>query len=176
MTSPALEASPRAALREATGPLHLAVEARFDGLDLTEAGDYGRFLIAHAEVIPALEAALDGAGIEAVLPDWPRRRRSDALAADLAALGLAFPPPRAVAVAPGAEAMGVAYVLEGSRLGAAMLLKVIPDRLPTAFLAHGQGEHLFRSFLPHLDAIGDIPSAIIGAERAFGLFLVDRAA
>ncbi|WP_421993521.1 hypothetical protein [Roseococcus sp.] len=67
--------------------------------------------------------------------------------------------------------MGVAYVLEGSRLGAAMLLKTVPVGLPRGFLSHGQGEHLFRSFLVPLDAVKDIPAAIIGARRAFGLFL-----
>lgn len=169
-------AAARAALREATGPLHVAVEERFAGLDLAEASDYGRFLTVHAEVIPALEAALGRAGIESALPDWARRRRTESLAADLAALGLPFPAARAVAIAPGAESMGAAYVLEGSRLGAAMLLKAIPDTLPRAFLSHGQGEHLFRSFLPHLDAVEDIPAAIGGARRAFGLFLADRAA
>lgn len=171
MTASATLPSLRAALREATGPLHLSVEARFAGLNLAEAGDYGRFLTDHAGVIPALEQALDRAGIEAALPDWAHRRRAAALAADLAALGLPFPTPRPVEVRPGAEAMGVAYVLEGSRLGAALLLKAIPDSLPRAFFAHGQGEHLFRSFLPHLDAVEDVPAAIRGAERAFGLFL-----
>lgn len=175
LTGSTAPASARLALREATASLHLEVESRFAGLDLATANGYGRFLLVHAEVIPALEAALDRAGIEATLPDWPRRRRAAALATDLTALGLPVPAPRPAEVRPGAEALGVTYVLEGSRLGATMLLKAIPPALPRAFLAHGAGEHLFRSFLPHLDAVDDVATAVVGARLAFGLFLADPA-
>ena len=168
--------SPREALRAATGPLHQAVEARFEQLDLAEREDYGAFLLAHAQVIPVLEDALDRAGIEASVPDWARRRRAPSLARDLTELGLTWPRRDAIAVAPGAEALGVAYVLEGSRLGAATLLKTIPDGLPRFFLSHGRDEHLFRSFLPILAAVQDVAAAVAGARRAFGLFLADRAA
>lgn len=172
-----LMSSVREALRAATGSLHEAVEARFDGLDLTRREDYGAFLLAHAQVIPALEEALDRAGIhQTALPDWPRRRRAVALKADMRVLGIAWPAPHRLELAPGAEALGVAYVLEGSRLGAAMLLKGIPEDMPSAFLSHRRGEPLFRSFLPALDAVQDVPMAIAGACRAFGLFLSDPAA
>lgn len=168
----------RQALRRETASLHAAVEARFDGLNLGDAGDYGVFLARHAVCILPLEAALDAAGIETLLSDWPRRRRGAALAGDLAELGLpelGLPEPeeRPVRIAPGAEALGAAYVLEGSRLGAAMLLRSVAADLPTAFLRHGQQERLWQSFLPHLDGMGsgDLAGALLGARRAFGLFL-----
>ncbi|MDB5412654.1 MAG: heme oxygenase [Rubritepida sp.] len=170
--------STRNLLRQATAPLHEAVEARFEGLDLTDAADYGRFLAIHAMSILPLEAALDDAGIAATLPDWHARKRGAALAEDLAALGQPMPEGHTIRLASGAEALGAAYVLEGSRLGAAMLLRQIPEGLPTAFLRHGHKERLWQSFLPHLEGLtaAQTDLAVLGAQRAFGLFLPGAAA
>ena len=162
------------ALRNATTTLHEAVERRFAGYDLARADDYGQFLALHAAAIIPLEQALDRAGIAGDLTDWPIRRRTEALTADLAALGMAAAPPGVVPTCGrGAEALGAAYVLEGSRLGAAVLLRLVAPGLPTAFLRHGTGQGLWRSFLVQLALVPtlDAPAAIRGARRAFAQFL-----
>ncbi|WP_424810587.1 biliverdin-producing heme oxygenase [Roseococcus sp. YIM B11640] len=159
-------------------PLHRAVEDGFADLDLTKPADYAEFLRVHAMVIPPLEAALERIGIAGILPDWPRRRRASALAEDLRALGAQVPEAESVRIAPGAEALGVAYVLEGSRLGAAMLLKTLPESLPRAFLGHGRGEKLFQSFVPILDTLEgkEREAATRGASQAFEMFLSHQSA
>ena len=52
--------------------------------------------------------------------------------------------------------MGLLYVLEGSRLGARFLARQVGATgagLPLAYLTHGDGGDLWRSFLAWLDAI-----------------------
>ncbi|MFC7608678.1 hypothetical protein [Teichococcus aestuarii] len=110
-------------LRQETRSRHDAADALGSDHDLGTLAGYRGFLRAHARALPALEAACDAAGLAARLPDWPRRRRAAALAADLAALGVAAPDSPPLAFAGVEEALGAAYVLEGSRLGNAMLLR-----------------------------------------------------
>lgn len=161
------------ALRAATRDLHDAVEALFAPLDLARRDDYARFLAAQAAAILPLEAALEQAGIDRLLPDWPARARAAALRADLRALDAAVPAMPTLVPAPGAQVLGAAYVLEGSRLGGAVILRRLGTGLPDAFLRHGQGQALWRSFLGRLEALpahmGE--EAIRGARQAFGLFL-----
>ena len=71
-----------------------------------------------------VEAALDGADAEIHLPDWHERRRSRALRSQLRLMGLVLPEPAAVAPFRGeAAVLGAIYVLEGSRLGGAVLIR-----------------------------------------------------
>lgn len=81
------------------------------------------------------EAALDAAGVEALFPDWPDRRRAGLLAADLADLGAAppAPPPAPLAADPAAVA-GALYVIEGSRLGGRFLARQVGKELPRRYL------------------------------------------
>lgn len=69
----------------------------------------------------------------------------------MTSLGLALP--RSVG-APGftdeAEVLGGAYVLEGSRLGGALLVRSVPDDLPKSFLAPGN-PNAWRAFVRNLD-------------------------
>lgn len=138
-----------AALRARTAPAHEAVDGAFGRFDLTEPGSYRRFLLAHAAVLPPLEAALapDAAG----LPPW--RSRLDALRSDLAALGAAMPEPAAPAGMPAGDAAlwGLLYVLEGSRLGGKMMARQVPPPLPSAFLGAGHLKGEWRGFLEALD-------------------------
>ncbi|MGA7808931.1 biliverdin-producing heme oxygenase, partial [Bradyrhizobium sp.] len=72
------------------------------------------------------------------------------------------------------------YVLEGSRLGAAFLLRTIlqsADPLvaaTTAYLGHGAGQPLWRSFLARLAqeamTADEEAEAVDGACQAFALF------
>lgn len=165
----------RAALRRETAPDHERLDALFGRFRLDDPTDYRAFLTAHAMALPAVERALDEAGFAALLDDWPQRRRADAIAADLAALGAAIPTPL---VAPRldtpAAQWGAAYVVEGSRLGGALLARSVPDGLPKSYLGTPQAPGAWRKFLESLDKhIGlpqDIAQATDTARAVFGLF------
>lgn len=160
-----------AILRRATAADHATVDAAFGGFDLADTAGYARFLTAHARALPAVEAAL--AGIES-LP--PLRPRAPLLQADLAALGL--PMPALLAIDPPADtaaAFGMAYVIEGSRLGGGMLARRVPEHLPHAYLSatHLPGE--WRAFGQALDAAAGHDAAWIAiasaaANRVFNLY------
>ncbi|WAJ28837.1 biliverdin-producing heme oxygenase [Antarcticirhabdus aurantiaca] len=115
----------RAHLREGTRAAHEALDARFSGMT-EEAGpeSYRRFVAmnaaAFADLVPRLLASALAARPEAVAPLVASLAalEADRAAMDLDALGA----PEASApasAAPGLdEAVGIAYVLEGSKLGA----------------------------------------------------------
>ncbi|MCF7200714.1 biliverdin-producing heme oxygenase [Pseudomonas oligotrophica] len=146
----------RTRLRNATAALHRQVDAAFSAFRLEQADDYRRFLRAHARVIPALEQALGASAATAHLPDWPQRCRSNALLADLAELDEAPPPAPFVALGDDEGAFwGAAYVLEGSRLGAQLLLQRVRQgaaERPQRYLGHAAGETLWPRFLQRLEA------------------------
>ena len=159
-----------ARLRAATASDHDTVDAGFGRYDLSDAGEYRAFLIAHAKALPAVEAWLEEiAGLA------PVRSRRDALAADLAALGEAMPAPMTFDLAPSAAAgWGAMYVVEGSRLGGIMLSRSVPAGMPSAYLG---AKHLSGEWRALLAAIDDQPAdqawvdqAIIGAKAAFDLY------
>lgn len=159
-------------LRVATQAAHDRVDAAASGFDLSGRDGYRRFLTAHAAALFPLEAALDGYGAERLLPDWPLRRRAQALAADLAALsaepGQTFTLPP---LSDEAAVWGVLYVLEGSRLGARVLHERVGSGLPTAYLTQGEGLRLWPSFVRALDLSGaGATEAERGAELAFARF------
>jgi heme oxygenase (biliverdin-IX-beta and delta-forming) len=175
----------RALLRASTAGLHAAVDARFAPmLDAGEAG-YRSFLLASAAAVFPLEQALLAAGVGALLPDWRQRTRAAALRGDLADLGItdvaaATAPPLAGA----ARMFGALYVLEGSRLGAKMLVGDLLAggsarvRAATRYLRHGEGHRLWQSFLAHLECSQEVRAcpgeAIAGARTAFALFIAGR--
>ncbi|MDX5330001.1 MAG: biliverdin-producing heme oxygenase [Caulobacteraceae bacterium] len=163
-------------LRTATRAEHDRVDALGERYDLTSADGYGNFLLAHARALPSLEAAV---GTSDQRPqDWPDRRRTPALLADLARLGLTPPAPLAAPDLPRqAMGLGALYVLEGSRLGGAVLrrrLKEAQPEAPDGYLSHGDGRPLWRSFLDWLEdqEIGPaaFDDAVAGARHAFGHF------
>jgi heme oxygenase len=117
-----------------------------------------------------IEPALTDAGIHRLLPDWDQRQRRLALAADLVALEVTPDPPRAGII--GADAgtiLGWSYVLEGSRLGARLLLKTVEqgeDRdvfSATRFLRQGVGTDLWGSFKAVISEIDHDSDAIAKA-------------
>jgi len=178
------QTSARHLLRAATAELHAHVDARFSGPFEADRAAYGAFLTALATAVPPLERTLEAAGIEQLFEDWPQRRRAGLLALDLADLGLPSPAAR-VAPAAGSEAhaMGMLYVLEGSRLGGKLLLRRVlgnadPQvRRATRYLAHGSDSALWSSFVGRLEvseAVNRAPDeAIAGAREAFSLFMAD---
>lgn len=165
----------RAALRSATGPDHERLDGLFERFDLSDANAYRAFLTAHAMALPAVERALDEAGFADLLPDWPDRRRGAALSNDLAAIDapvpepLPFPSPQS-----SAGQWGAAYVVEGSRLGGAMLAKRVGEGLPRSYLGTPQAPGAWRNFLEsldkHLTSAEDIAEATARARAVFALF------
>lgn len=156
------------ALRAATAPDHDRVDRAFARFALDDPHDYGRFLCAHARALPPVEAALATAGL-------PFRPRASLLQYDLIELGEAMPPPLSTGSLSDAEAIGALYVVEGSRLGGALLARSVPQGRPCRYLsaAHDPGE--WRTTLALIDArlTEDdelIAAAIAAARRVFGLY------
>lgn len=164
-------------LRAATSQDHAALDAIVGGWRIETPLGYGAFLSASVAALAPLELALERAGVAEWLPDWPRRARRVALAQDLAALGLEAPPFGTLSVPSRDFGVGLIYVLEGSRLGARFLSRQVRaggQGLPLAYLAHGEGEDLWRSFLAWLDAIPKVglrtDEAEAGARYGFQCF------
>ena len=159
-------------LRTRTSACHEAVDVAFGAHDLSRAGSYARVLVAHARALAPAEAAL--AGVPG-LPDW--RPRSNLLASDLAALGAPWPAPLPFSIVDAAEAWGTLYVLEGSRLGNAMLARQIAADLPSAYMSARHDQGGWRTLLAALDAAGQqgaagwLDAAVRGAEATFALYL-----
>src|SRR5690606_35279404 len=112
--------------RTSTAALHARVDAEIGGLLQHPTAGYAQFLTATARGLFPIERALDEADVAAILPDWPKRSRAEALKSDLAALSVACPAGEdTVALPPGdgAYPFGVLYVLEGSRLGGGVILR-----------------------------------------------------
>lgn len=170
----------RTILKEATAEHHARLDAQLATFDLHELAGYRRFLEANAAALLPLEGALVASSVQDVLPDWDRHARSRAILADLAAVGGAAQPLDPPVLGSSAAVLGTLYVLEGSRLGAAYLVKHVRRAADpriicaTAYLAHGAGQHLWQSFLTllerHADELADDGELIRGARRAFDLF------
>ena len=168
--------SVRALLRAATAGEHGRVDALFSRFDLTRCDEYGRFLLAQAAAFVPIEALLDAAGAADVVADWPQRRRAALLAADLAALGLAAPPAMngLPELSSPSRILGAVYVLEGSRLGGAVLTRTVPGDFPNSFLGAGAPSGSWRKLLEMLDknlyAAESIDAAIHSARKVFMIF------
>ncbi|WP_064695469.1 biliverdin-producing heme oxygenase [Rhizobium aegyptiacum] len=164
----------RSVLRAQTVDCHTKVDKLFGAFDLSSKEQYRTFLRTHARIIPATENALEAAGVIRLLPDWPERRRAQLLFADIGELGdrlpEQLPPP---ALHGDAALWGALYVLEGSKLGGALLARSVPDHLPSRYLTPHGAKGAIRIFMDRLDASGiDDPSAAVSAARTlFDLFL-----
>ncbi|MBC3373968.1 biliverdin-producing heme oxygenase [Pseudomonas sp. SWRI92] len=86
---------------------------------------YARFVVAQYLFQSELVALYNDAQLTALIPDLPARCRAEAAKADLADLDTEVPAPVAGAVKKPtqAEALGWLFVSEGSKLGAAFLIK-----------------------------------------------------
>ncbi len=164
----------RQILRLATAADHERVDAAFGGYALADRDDYRAFLSAQAAALLPVEAAIDRGDWRAILPDWPERRRSAAVLADLAALGAQ---PSMLEAAPElptpAHVLGAVYVLEGSRLGGQMLARAVPPEFPRAFLGDAHSAR-WRSLIALLDKslVSDEQraAAVSAASQVFAVF------
>jgi heme oxygenase (biliverdin-IX-beta and delta-forming) len=174
-------ATVRSLLRHETSGAHRRLDEAVAPLDLARREDYGAFLAASAAALIPLETLLDEAGMEQVLHDWPLRRRSDALLADLSAFDARIPAvPIGLRAMSEAELFGAAYVLEGARLGAKLLLRQVRRAEDAAmeghtrYLRHGDGLHLWPSFVSLLETApavrANMQTAVEGGLFAFSVF------
>jgi len=171
--------SRRASLQAATQHQHRDLDELVADLDLSTLTHYRQFLRASAAALIGIEALLERAGIEQLLPDWSERTRTAAILADLRQLKATATPFDLRRAAPSAaEMFGMAYVLEGSRLGSKVLLGRVrnaPDiavRTATSYLGANDA-HWWRSFLQALEnapEADDGSATTAGAIYAFALF------
>lgn len=164
----------RTSLRAATSTAHDRVDRLFSTFNLAQRADYGRFLQAQAAALLPLERALDLGAAPDLPIDWRARQRSEHLLQDLDALGLDVPRHETLRpITEIAAALGTLYVLEGSRLGGALLKRSVPAEFPTAFLSPVPASS-WRKFLEILENSLTTPdlraAALSAAEQAFALF------
>lgn len=165
----------RRALRDGTLALHKRVDALFSRWDLSRVEDYRKFLSAQAAAFVPAEEALDQAGAEQLFPGWLKHRRSGLLQQDLVACGVPVQAPAVTPVfATSAAIWGGIYVLEGSRLGGALLSRSVASGLPATFLRAEPQPAGWRNLLQLLDdrlvEAEDIALATTAAQQFFLLF------
>ena len=105
--------------------------------------NFARFVVAQYLFQSELQALYTDAALKEIVPDLPERCRAEQAKADLADLNTQVPAPVAGAVnAPSkAEALGWIFVSEGSKLGAAFLIKrAVALELSETFGARHLGE------------------------------------
>ncbi|RYD87558.1 MAG: hypothetical protein EOP61_35345 [Sphingomonadales bacterium] len=164
----------RATLRLETRAEHARVDAAFSRYDLSSGEGYLRFLRRQAAAHLPVERALDAGGAARLVPDWAERGRAPLIRADLADLGcsdVVEMPFDGLASDP--ELLGGAYVLEGSRLGGALLQREVKPGLPTRFLGQGSSSG-WRALLTVLEtklrSPEEIAAAVKGARAVFACF------
>ncbi|WP_312376066.1 biliverdin-producing heme oxygenase [Pseudomonas oryzihabitans] len=172
----------REMLRAEGGALHEQVDATFGRYALQTRPHYTAFLQAHAQALIGLEDLLERSGIQRLLPDWAERRRTGVLAEDLRRLAAERPEPVVLErLLDEGECWGVAYVLEGSRLGSRLLDRHAgesPDeavRDARSYLGHVPPKGAWPGFLQRLDEAGSDarlhPAMLAGQRLAFEVFL-----
>jgi len=163
----------RNALRAGTAEYHDVVDGLFGRFDMADRNQYAAFLAGHARVLPAAEQALERGGIARLVPDWAERRRSVMLRADMRALDLAMPPLIDIATFSSEDELwGAAYVLEGSKLGGAMLSKRVPAHFPSTYLSYQGPKGAMKAFMDQLETAANVDRerAIAAARSVFAAF------
>lgn len=165
----------RDSLKRATRDIHDRLDAGLSAYRLDDRDGYRAFLSAQAAAFYPVERALTGAGAAALVPGWIETLRGSLLAADLADLGAA-----AIAEVPApafdseAELLGGLYVLEGSRMGAAILARAVPPGFPRRFLGvrppAGHWRALIATLERKLYSPVDVNLAKAAARRTFACF------
>jgi heme oxygenase len=139
-------------LRDATAASHETLDGAFGSLDLTERGDYVRFLSGHAiGMAPLFDSfrAFVEDDLQIDCPDFTAMLRTDlaALGVDAGALPSVTPP---AALSKSATA----YVVAGSRLGLAMIRKAgywgRSHDLPSAYMEDDAGRAIWKDVVARL--------------------------
>ncbi|MDR9753545.1 biliverdin-producing heme oxygenase [Pseudomonas sp. SZMC_28357] len=149
--------------------------------------NFARFVVAQYLFQSELVALYNDAELTAIVPDLPARCRAEAAKADLADLDTDMPEPVAGAVSnpTKTEALGWLFVSEGSKLGAAFLIKrAVGLGLSETFGARHLGEPAggraqgWKSFVKTLDSLtlsaeeeADLDKGALAAFNRFTLLL-----
>jgi heme oxygenase len=149
--------------------------------------NFARFVVAQYLFQSELVALYNDAELTAIVPDLPARCRAEAAKADLADLETEVPAPVAGAVKnpTKAEALGWLFVSEGSKLGAAFLIKrAVGLGLSETFGARHLGEPAggraegWKRFVKTLDSLefsaqeeAEIEQAAVAAFNRFTVLL-----
>ncbi len=157
------------------------MDAAFSTIGFDTPERYERFLKAQAGGVFHIELALEPFAQAFADLDIRWTSRAAAFGDDLYRLrALAEGIPGPLPVHGIEQALGMAYVLEGSRLGGRMLARQIRatpgmQDAPLAFLDHPSDAGFWQSFVDKLDAVPldetHWPLVLEGAETAFRLFL-----
>lgn len=152
-------------LRNATHAAHEALDRRIMAArPFADRDHYLRFLRMQYRFHRDVDALFGHPALAAIVPELPQRRRLPAIVQDLADFGQAPPAvdaaPALAATADTATALGWFYVVEGSNLGAAVLLKLaaglgLDEQAGARHLAghaDGRARH-WRGFTVALDAL-----------------------
>ena len=170
----------RKQLRAETQTAHSALDQLISSSTLVSRPAYLGYLLGNSPCA-AIEIELANAGVCRFVPDWQQRQRRDSLWRDLTALGVQqLQHPSCAIDSDIGSIMGWSYVLEGSRLGARLILQSVEKsddpavRSATRFLRHGEGKNLWGSFQTALSQIdGDVVAigrACSAANAAFQCF------
>jgi len=160
-----------AQLRTHTRAQHDMVDALYSRFDLAVRASYGAFLTAQYRAVAATESAL------AAFPSLPMwRPRVELIAADLRELGVALPAPLHIDVDGSiAQAHGLLYVTEGSRLGGRLLIRGVAPAFPISFLSDGHHPGEWKRLLAAINQLAEthpqaLTALIAGADAGFRLF------
>lgn len=178
----------RRRLRQGSGDRHERLDGRFAGLhEAAEPALYHRFIRVNHACHRAIGEVLGAAGPlrAAGMAGEDLSRCTMDLSADMEAMGLAplAPPPFPIPAPDLAEAVGIAYVLEGSLLGARYIHRALTARplgeawkgVSLRYLAAADGPDTFRAFME--DASGRVGSqagrdrSVAAANATFDYFL-----
>lgn len=152
-----------------------------------EVANFARFVVAQYLFQSELKALYTDPALKQIVPDLPERCRAEQAKADLADLNTEVPAPVAGAVnSPSkAEALGWIFVSEGSKLGAAFLIKrAVGLGLSDTFGARHLGEPAggraegWKSFIRTLDGLeltaeeeADLDKGAVAAFERFTVLL-----
>ncbi|KAB0680399.1 biliverdin-producing heme oxygenase [Aureimonas leprariae] len=179
------EPSLRSRLRAETRPAHERLDASFAGLAEGDPTDYGLFLRMNEACHGAIEPLLAASPLAAARPRSAAGDLHAAALADVEAMRLRRIVPAAFPLAKPtlAQSLGIAYVVEGSKLGARQILRRLrkaadeeTDRLPVAFLERAAGgADGFKAFLEMAETLvatrAEQDVAVEAADATFGYFL-----
>ncbi|MBO0344681.1 biliverdin-producing heme oxygenase [Roseibium sp. CAU 1637] len=167
-------------LSRATRALHDLVDVQAEHNDLETTVGVASLIAFFHKGFSQIEAALDRADAATVLSDWESRKRTDLLENDLNGLGIGDTTANE-AVQAGfsfdsqAEIWGGLYVIEGSRLGARMLVRASDHTRASAFLSESATCRFWPDFVIALteadQSLQDRNGMVRGAEKAFQAFL-----
>lgn len=172
----------REVLRRATRSAHARLDELVGEADFARETGYRSFLQASAGALLPIEAELERAGAGRIDPQWSERRRTLAIQEDLKELDSALPVHAEMHFklkTPG-QMLGALYVIEGSRLGAAVLsarAQASHDakvRENVRYLTHGRGSGFWKSAVDLIEQGVVTPAsrdeAVEAASQVFRLF------